>query len=95
MLRPGGYAIWADPVSPSRPVERDTVTCAHCDRIIFTKPGSVSTTYLIPDLAGGPDREVPGAGCFVCMRPVCLRCHARGTCTPLEKRLAAMEGRTR
>ncbi len=89
MLRPQGYATILD---PSRPlVEYDTVTCCHCGRIIFTKPGTVSTVYLIWDAVSGW-REEAGAGCWHCNKPVCLSCHDRGDCLPLERQLEVAEG---
>lgn len=91
MLRPGGYAVWTDPSGAV--LERDTVTCGHCSAVTFVKPRTAATVYLIPQGPGRPDREEPGAMCSVCWRPVCLRCHAKGICVPLEKRLAQLEGR--
>jgi hypothetical protein len=94
MLRPQGYVTLAAPDAPL--VERDTITCGHCQRIIFTKPGSVATTYLLPGrLPSDPWREEPGAGCRVCMRAICLHCHDQGRCTPFERRIEAMEGNRR
>ena len=75
-------------------IERDTATCGHCNRIILIKAGTGATTYLIPQVHG-PDREEPGAMCRVCMRTVCLHCHADGRCTPLERRIEEMEARGR
>lgn len=92
MRSPHGYAVWTAP--DARPVERDTATCGHCNAIIFVKPGTGSTTYLIYGLDPlAPPREVPGAGCRLCMTPVCLACEAKGTCTPFEKRLEQAEAR--
>lgn len=89
--RPSGYATIVDPASPL--VERDTVQCCHCDRHIFVKPGTVGTVYLVFDRLLWQWREEAGASCWHCMKPVCLRCHDHGRCTPLEQRLRAMEGR--
>jgi hypothetical protein len=92
MLRPGGYAQIVDPDRPL--AEYDTAACAHCSAIIFTKPNSASTVYLIPTQTAGILHwvEEPGAACWSCgCQPVCLRCHALGTCTPLEKRLEQSE----
>lgn len=88
MRNPQGYALILDPAAPL--VERDTITCGHCNRIIFIKPGHGITTYLLqrPD---GLWTEEPGAFCRICMRPVCLVCHDHGRCLPLEARLAAAE----
>ncbi len=95
MRAPHGYAIWVSPDAP--PVERDTCTCGHCGAIIFTKPGTASTVYLLPHPTDPtlPDSEEPGAFCRLCMTPVCLRCHADGRCLPLERQLEASESRDR
>lgn len=90
MLRPQGQAT----VYGDRLIEHDTIACGHCNRIIFVKPGSASTVYIFYQLIG-PPREEPGAFCRVCMRPVCLRCHDVGTCTPLERHLEELEARGR
>lgn len=97
MLRPQGQMVVQD---PDRPIlERDTITCGHCQRIVFVKPGTASTVYLIPakpkdvtdlDAINRYD-EQPGAFCRVCMRAVCLHCHDLGTCRPAEKFLEDIE----
>ena len=90
MRRPGGYAQIVD---PDRPLfERDTITCGHCQRIVFIKPGSGATVYLLLHRDGSVTEEA-GAFCRVCMRPVCLSCHDQGTCTPFERQIAQMEAR--
>lgn len=71
-------------------IERDTATCGHCGKIVVVKPGSATTVYLIPHRDGSWHEE-PGAGCRVCMRPVCLPCHDVGVCVPFEKRLERYE----
>jgi len=88
MRLPRGYATIADPLASLQ--EYDTTLCGHCGKVIFVKPGTVSTVYLIPQRIGG-FKEEPGAGCRVCMSSVCLPCHDRGTCTPLERKIAQME----
>ena len=77
MRNPTGYGICTDRLQERKPVEYDTTTCGHCQRIIFTKPGTAQTTYLIFDRVAWQWREELGAFCRVCMRPVCLGCHAR------------------
>jgi hypothetical protein len=89
MRRAQGYATITSPEGPV--VERDTVQCGHCQRIIFVKPGTVATVYLILG-SNGRWREEPGAGCALCRRPVCLSCYTIGTCTPWEDMLAQAEG---
>lgn len=94
MYRPQGYAIVLDPDQPT--VERDTITCGHCQRIVFVKPGTGATIYLILTRESlGTYREVPGAFCRVCMRAVCLSCHRAGHCTPWERMLEESEARDR
>lgn len=87
-----GYATITAPDAPL--VEYDTRTCGHCQRVVFVKPGSGGTVYLLPRVGGGW-REEMGCGCRVCMKPVCLQCHHIGTCTPWERRLDASERRDR
>lgn len=86
-----GYATVVDPDAPV--CERDTCSCGHCQRVIFLKPGFGITTYLVYDRRTGLWTEESGAFCRVCMRPVCLSCHAVGTCTPFEQRLELAEAR--
>ena len=92
MRRPQGYVSvvggWQDQI------EHDTVTCGHCNAIVLVKPGSAATVYVYPQLQG-PAKEEAGAMCRVCMSHVCLRCHDRGVCTPLMRRIEDMEDRRR
>jgi hypothetical protein len=88
MLRPGGYAQILDPDAPL--IERDTCACGHCNKVIFVKPGSATTVYLLQHRDGRWTEEA-GAFCRVCMRPVCLRCHDLGSCLPLERWLDQQE----
>jgi hypothetical protein len=91
MRRPQGYIT----ITSDAPlIERDSATCGHCGQIVLVKPNTASTVYLIPQFLG-PDREEPGACCRVCMRAVCLTCHADGRCLPLERRLEQIEARGR
>ena len=88
MRKPLGYATVVEPDKSL--VERDTVTCAHCQRIVFVKPGTGSTVYLIPQPTGSP-REEMGAFCRRCMAPVCLECNEDGRCLPFERQLEQAE----
>jgi hypothetical protein len=90
MLNPKGYAIIVDPESPVQ--EYDTASCCHCGGIIFVVPGTVCTEYFVNQADGSWKRE-PGASCYRCMKPVCLVCYDKGTCTPLEKWLEENEKR--
>lgn len=93
MRKPQGYGIW---VGDGPAQEADSITCGHCNRVVFVKPGTGATVYLVfgvdPRL---PPHEEAGAFCRVCMRAVCLACHAIGTCTPFERRLEVAEARDR
>lgn len=85
----------ATTVSPDAVVERDTTTCGHCQRVIFVKPNTVSTVYLVFDRASWRWREEPGAFCRVCMRPVCLGHQCLASCRVWEQKLEASEARDR
>lgn len=91
MLKPQGYATIVEPDRPT--IEFDTAICCHCGCAIRVKAGSVQTVYLIFDKKLWRWVEEMGASCYCCMKPVCLPCHDRGTCTPLERQLAQMERR--
>ena len=88
-----GYAQIVDPDRPL--VERDSTTCGHCQRVIFVKPGTAATVYLVLDRQTLHWHEEPGAFCRLCMRPVCLACHAHGGCIPWERQLEVSESRDR
>lgn len=90
MLNPKGVGTWIDPAADRPLEERDSTNCGHCDRVIFVKAGTVATIYLITHRDGRVTEE-PGAFCRCCMRPVCLRCHEIGSCTPFERWLEAKE----
>lgn len=106
MRRPNGYATISDPAT--RVVEYDTTGCGHCQAIIFTKPGSASTVYLLPYVPQSPTdlhvlgrwQEEPGAFCRICMHPICLRCYrisltALIPCTYWERQFDAAEKQQR
>lgn len=92
MRRPDGYATI---ISPDHPVlERDTVQCCHCGCVILVKPGTAATVYLLSSITPAGlihTVEEPGAACWHCQQPVCLPCHARGTCRPLTRTLEQLE----
>ena len=93
MLRPHGYAIITDPDAPIQ--EYDTASCVHCSAVIFVKPHTGSTVYLVSSITPAGVivwKEEPGAACWKCgCRPVCLACHAKGVCLPLEYQLDQAE----
>jgi hypothetical protein len=88
VLKPQGYVVvvggWQD-------LEFDSITCGHCNQVVLVKAGTASTVYVIPQLCG-PAKEEPGAHCRTCDKAVCLKCHDDGRCTPLMRRIEAMEG---
>jgi len=73
-LRQRGHALIVDPVGGDE--ELDSITCAHCDRVIWVKPFKHA--------------EAMGGVCTCCGKYYCPGCIGRG-CTPLEKRLDASE----
>lgn len=88
-----GYATL---VTPDQPVaERDSLTCGHCQRVVWVKAGSVCTVYLIFDPDTQREREEPGAFCRVCMRPVCLKPSCLARCCVWERRLEISEAKDR
>ena len=104
MRHPGGLATLLDPAR-SQPAEWDTASCGHCQRVIFTKPGTAATVYLLPIRPVTPEtlsrfQEEPGAFCRICMRPICLGCYqtsltALHPCVVWERRLEQSESRRR
>lgn len=94
MLKPHGVGTLIDPTLGSELAAMDSIGCGHCGRVVFVKPGHGITTYLIQH-RNGQWTEEPGAFCRCCMRPVCLRCDEKGTCTPLEAFIESLEGKTR
>lgn len=89
MFRAGGHITI---VGPDGLVERDTIKCAHCQRIVEVKPGSWGQVYLLPDPQSPTGyREESGAFCRNCMGPLCLPCDDTGGCEHWEKRLDRVE----
>ena len=85
---------YAQIIDPDRPLEEfDTSACCHCNCLIRVKPGTASTVYLVFSRTDWRWTEEPGASCWHCMKPVCLVCHGKGICTPLERMLEQMESR--
>lgn len=78
MRRPGGYSILTDP--DASPVERDTFSCQHCNRVVTVQPRC--------------DPADLGGFCTVCAGLICPACSGKG-CDPLEKKLERMEHRDR
>lgn len=67
---------------PGKPdVELDSVTCAHCNRVV-----------LIPARA---DPSTLGGFCRLCMKHVCGPCADWVTCVPYERAMERAEQRER
>lgn len=75
-MRKASYIAIADP-DTSKQVESDAFTCGHCNRIVPVPP------YTDPASIGGR--------CGVCDSLICPECVAKGTCDPLEEKLARAE----
>ena len=81
MLRPQGYAITTEPGKAA--IEQDSLTCAHCNSIVFVKAGAQ------------PSADEAGF-CRACYRHICPQCDGAGLkCDPFEKKLERMESRER
>ena len=79
MRKPQGYLVQVEPGAPT--IERDTLSCCHCNSVVVVVPGA--------------DPSTMGGFCQMCMKNTCPRCHAKGGCTPFEKKLEAFERRSR
>lgn len=77
MRKPQGYAIWTDPTVDGGTIERDSITCAHCNHVSFVKP------FQDPTECGG--------FCRLCYRHICGPCADLGSCTPFERKLELVE----
>lgn len=75
MRRAGGYAVITDPNAGVK--EADTYTCFHCNTIVH-----------VPVKA---DPANIGGLCKQCMKLVCPRCTAKGTCDPWEEQMKRAE----
>ncbi|MAH46437.1 hypothetical protein CMI37_11435 [Candidatus Pacearchaeota archaeon] len=78
MRKPGGYLVTTGPDGTQ---ERDTFTCAHCQKVVLAKPSS--------------DPADAGGLCRVCGGLVCGPCVSRGSCVPWEARMEVAEARDR
>jgi hypothetical protein len=74
--RARGYFVERHPDRP--PVEEDTFTCGHCNRVVFV-PAKCSPTDL-------------GGLCSCCSKLICPSCVGRG-CDPMEEKMARWETR--
>lgn len=76
MRRAGGYAAIVGPDAPVK--EMDTVTCCHCQRVVF--------------VGARQDPSTLGGFCRMCMKHTCGPCADKG-CTPFERKLEESERR--
>ena len=88
-MRTGGYLLV---LGDARPLEFDTLKCAHCQSVIVVKAGSMGQVYLIADDTQPSGwRDEAGAYCASCAGPICLRCEAARSCIPWERQLEHLE----
>lgn len=95
MRSAGGAGIWIDKDSGQVKAEYDSITCNHCQSVVFIKPGTGLTVYMILDRMTGSWKEEMGAFCRVCMKSICIRCCERGICIPFEQKIEQSEARDR
>lgn len=74
--RVGGYLVVTD---PSGAVERDTLTCCHCNAVFVVDP---------------PPAPMVGGFCRMCMKATCTSCASKG-CTPFLKKVEKLEAKDR
>lgn len=77
MRKPQGYSLVVEPGKGN--VEQDTITCIHCNGIVFVDAGQ--------------DPSELGGFCTMCNRNICAGCAATGRCDPFEKKLERSERR--
>ncbi len=81
MRNPQGYAHWFNGDIGVSDVERDTMSCFHCNVITFLDP------FISPEDMGGM--------CKICMKLICKVCVDLGVCDPLENKLERQEANYR
>jgi hypothetical protein len=89
MRDPQGYSIVTDPRF-SRPIERDTTTCGHCNAVSFTEREAGKPQVLIFRMDGTHYMKDVGF-CRKCWRYICPRCEGKRDCTPFEAKLEIEE----
>lgn len=72
-----GYATLTEISTGKVVAETDTYKCAHCDAIIHAP---VNRKF-----------EEVGDFCRSCMKTICARCAEKRVCSPLMKKIEAME----
>lgn len=70
-----GYGVWSGTNGIDRDLEQDTITCAHCNKVIFIEVG----------------KAPPGGGCRKCGGMICDACVDLGVCKPIEQQLLELE----
>lgn len=78
--RIGGYAHWTNGDIGMPNIERDSITCIHCNQVVIVEPLK-------------PLDEQTG-WCMSCMKFICKDCIGK-PCVPLEKWLEKVERATR
>jgi hypothetical protein len=82
MPRANGSLLIVDPNAP-RAREADTSTCSHCQRVIVLHDEQ------------GKRRENVAVHCHGCDKVICVPCAETARCEPFERKLEAIEGRSR
>lgn len=82
-----GYATLTEPVGSVK--ERDTFTCAHCNRVRHAEPYARGFLVLC---SNGKYRQHEYVRCGNCDALICEQCVGKG-CTPFEEQLKRMEAR--
>lgn len=77
--RAGGYIVTT--TAEGKTVERDSISCAHCQRHVIIPPG--------------PPRDDLFGTCWHCSKFICVPCANLRTCTPWERQLEKIEARDR
>lgn len=76
MIRPQGYLVGVgDDI-----IERDTITCKHCQRVV-----------VVPPMSSG--KPVKYDYCRNCDGWICQQCAGERRCLPWEKQMEAIEAR--
>jgi hypothetical protein len=76
---PRGYLTIVEP--GKKTVERDTITCGHCNSIVIVKPGQ--------------DPATMGGFCLRCMKHTCNKQACNANCTPFMKKIEKAEQQDR
>lgn len=77
MRNPHGQAEWIGVEGTRENRVRDTITCVHCNGVVFVDPK--------------PGAEPNHGFCLKCMSQICGPCADLNTCVPFEKQLEAIE----